>query len=68
MGEVEGMSAGAKKREWGMVVRGSSVGRGVERQHMTGARVHRGDKMEGTRHDSSMPQDRGRDGRHYSKG
>lgn len=33
-----------------MVVR-ATAWEGVERQHMTGARVHRGDKMEGMRDD-----------------
>lgn len=46
VGEVEGMGVGAKRQSGGMVA-GPLRGRGVERQHMSGARVHRGDKMEG---------------------
>lgn len=58
MGEVEGMSVGAKRGSGGWCL-GRVRRRGVERQHMNGARVHRGDKMEGIGADSSVQKERG---------
>lgn len=39
MGEVEGIGAWGKEREWGMVVWGTTC-EGVEGKHMSEARVH----------------------------
>lgn len=54
VGEAEEMSAWARRESggwwWGVLRR-----RGPERQHMIGARVHKGDMMERTRHDSLLP-------------
>lgn len=50
MGEVERMSVGAM-RESGGWWQGATAWEGAKRQHMSGARVHRGDKTEGTRDD-----------------
>ena len=52
---MEGMSVGGKEAERGDGVVGYSGRRGgVERQHMRGARVRRGDKVEGMRDDRMM--------------
>ncbi len=53
VGEVEGMSVRAERESGGWLVKAKAY-EGVERQHMSGARVHRGDKMEGTRNDRLM--------------